>query len=475
MRLLSLPLELCAAAGAGARHRDLAAPRRRRAGASPWCCSAPACCLGRARRAAVGARLRQRADRRPHQVRGLAGAGAALARLRRAGGRARGRAPRALVPGAAARARGSASTRCSGAPATAASSRSPSRAATTCAVRSGTSSTTYHQVLCARRAAAILAAARAAHARPAPRAAHHAGRAGADGRRWSAATLYTAAARSSWPYDAHPVLLGAVLLLMRDALLGGGLLDPLPFPQRELLRQLPLGLVLTDRGGAVSLINGAGRARARRGAGARRSAATSRRCSRAPTPAQVEEQPLRRGGRAAGRLLVFDARPRGGPLAGLARSRFSAEPARNQSICSVEQRVPHARPSSCAAVRVVEARAQRLARRELAQPEDADAVALAAPSRSRPGSRSVSGSTPCFFRFVSWMRAKLRTITAAAAEQARRHRGVLAARALAVVLVADHHPAQALRLVVARDLRERHVALARERVGAGARPCRRRR
>ena len=61
-----------------------------------------------------------------------------------------------------------------------------------------------------------------------------------------------------WPYDAHPVLLGAGLLMMREAFLGGSLLDILPYPQRELLRQLPLGLVLTDRGGVVALINGAG-------------------------------------------------------------------------------------------------------------------------------------------------------------------------------------------------------------------------
>jgi PAS domain-containing protein len=109
-----------------------------------------------------------------------------------------------------------------------------------------------------------------------------------------------------WPYDAHPVLLGAGLLLMRDALLGGGLLDTLPFPQRELLRQLPLGLVLTDRGGAVALINNA----AARALGVAQGEALGRNVedllARARTTG-VEERSLKRGGRAAGRLLVFGA------------------------------------------------------------------------------------------------------------------------------------------------------------------------
>jgi PAS domain-containing protein len=110
--------------------------------------------------------------------------------------------------------------------------------------------------------------------------------------------------RIAWPYDLTPVLLGLVLLVVRDALLGGGLLDPLPFPQRELLRQIPLGLVLTDRGGSVALIN----------------AAAARTLGVDPTdalgsdvesllaqarPRALEDQQLERRGRAAGRLLVL--------------------------------------------------------------------------------------------------------------------------------------------------------------------------
>jgi PAS domain-containing protein len=103
-----------------------------------------------------------------------------------------------------------------------------------------------------------------------------------------------------WPYDATPVLFGVGLLVMREAFLGGSLLDVLPFPQRDLLRQLPLGLVLTDRGGMVALINGAGE----RALGVAPGEALGRDVrdllSRART-APVEERVLERGGR----LLVF--------------------------------------------------------------------------------------------------------------------------------------------------------------------------
>jgi PAS domain-containing protein len=118
-------------------------------------------------------------------------------------------------------------------------------------------------------------------------------------------TLHRAGALE-WPYDAHPVLVGGALLLMRGALLSSGLLDALPFPQRELLNQLPLGLVLTDRGGAVSLINDS----AARALGVVPLEALGRDVEALLAGAdagKVEELPLRRGKQEAGRLLVFDA------------------------------------------------------------------------------------------------------------------------------------------------------------------------
>jgi len=55
----------------------------------------------------------------------------------------------------------------------------------------------------------------------------------------------------SWPYDPTPLMLGVVLVVMRGAVFEGGLLEPLPVSQRELIHQLPLGLILTDRRGQV--------------------------------------------------------------------------------------------------------------------------------------------------------------------------------------------------------------------------------
>ena len=118
-----------------------------------------------------------------------------------------------------------------------------------------------------------------------------------------ASALYMSG-RISWPYDLTPVLVGTVLLLVRDALLGGGLLDPLPFPQRELLHQMPLGLVLADRSGEVALINNA----AARVLGVETRQALGRDVESlllAAGSVAVQTQPLQRNGRSAGRLLVL--------------------------------------------------------------------------------------------------------------------------------------------------------------------------
>jgi PAS domain-containing protein len=55
----------------------------------------------------------------------------------------------------------------------------------------------------------------------------------------------------SWPYDPTPLMLGAVLLVMRGAVFEDSLLEPLPVSQRALIHQLPLALILTDRRGQV--------------------------------------------------------------------------------------------------------------------------------------------------------------------------------------------------------------------------------
>ena len=78
--------------------------------------------------------------------------------------------------------------------------------------------------------------------------------------------------------------------------------------------------------------------------------------------------------------------------------------------------------------------------RERGQIEHRDAVVFADPVVRAAGSPNVSGSRPCFFKLVSWMRAKLRARITNAVAKARFHRSVLARRAFAVVVVADRAP-----------------------------------
>lgn len=58
-----------------------------------------------------------------------------------------------------------------------------------------------------------------------------------------------------WPADPTPVLVALALLALRSALFPGGMMQTLPISQRELLHQLPFGLILTDRFGTVVEIN----------------------------------------------------------------------------------------------------------------------------------------------------------------------------------------------------------------------------
>jgi len=55
--------------------------------------------------------------------------------------------------------------------------------------------------------------------------------------------------------DPTPLLIGVTLFLLHRGVFAGGLLQALPISQHALVRQLPLGLVLTDRGGVVLDVN----------------------------------------------------------------------------------------------------------------------------------------------------------------------------------------------------------------------------
>ncbi len=61
---------------------------------------------------------------------------------------------------------------------------------------------------------------------------------------------------------------------------------------------------------------------------------------------------------------------------------------------------------------------------------------------------------PCFFRFVSCIRAKLRAMATETQTKSRFHRGMLPARAFAHVLVTDDHPRLAGLVVCLGDLGE---------------------
>ena len=60
---------------------------------------------------------------------------------------------------------------------------------------------------------------------------------------------------AAWPVDSTPVFLGIALLALRSAAFSGGVLQRLPIAQRDLLHQLPFGVILTDRYGIVVEIN----------------------------------------------------------------------------------------------------------------------------------------------------------------------------------------------------------------------------
>jgi PAS domain-containing protein len=55
------------------------------------------------------------------------------------------------------------------------------------------------------------------------------------------------------PADPTPILLGATFVLLHGGIFAGGLMQPLGISQRALLQQLPVGIVLTNRGVVVDI------------------------------------------------------------------------------------------------------------------------------------------------------------------------------------------------------------------------------
>jgi PAS domain-containing protein len=113
-------------------------------------------------------------------------------------------------------------------------------------------------------------------------------------------------ARGMEGIDPTPVLFGVALLALRPALFGGGLLDALPISHHQLLEQLPLGVILTDRRGVVVDLNPAAELRL----GIPEAKAIGRMLeavlSDAREAVQAEVTPIRSGDSEAGQLVLLD-------------------------------------------------------------------------------------------------------------------------------------------------------------------------
>ncbi|MDH5307021.1 MAG: hypothetical protein OEW02_07550 [Myxococcales bacterium] len=106
-----------------------------------------------------------------------------------------------------------------------------------------------------------------------------------------------------WPADPTPLLLGVALLALRSVIFSGGVLQPLPISQRDLLHQLPFGVILTDRFGTVVEINDVARDRlntTERGVLGRSLGNVLAATGVAP----LHSAPLRHWGRSAGEIVL---------------------------------------------------------------------------------------------------------------------------------------------------------------------------
>jgi len=106
--------------------------------------------------------------------------------------------------------------------------------------------------------------------------------------------------------DPTPLLFGVALLALRPALFGGGLLDALPISHHQLLEQLPLGVILTDRRNVVVDLNPA----AERRLGMSEEKAIGRTLEAVLTDVgevvEAEYTPILSGDSEAGQLVLLD-------------------------------------------------------------------------------------------------------------------------------------------------------------------------
>ncbi|MDJ0847089.1 MAG: histidine kinase N-terminal 7TM domain-containing protein [Myxococcota bacterium] len=114
------------------------------------------------------------------------------------------------------------------------------------------------------------------------------------------------AAGMTWTMDPTPLLFSVALLALGNAIFTGGLLQALPISQHDLIEQLPIGVVLTDRAGTVIDVNPA----AERLLGISEATAVGRTLdailSKAEDDVDAEITPIFSSDREAGQLVLIE-------------------------------------------------------------------------------------------------------------------------------------------------------------------------
>jgi PAS domain-containing protein len=115
----------------------------------------------------------------------------------------------------------------------------------------------------------------------------------------------------SWPVDPTPLLFVVTLLALRSAILTGGLLQVLPVSHHDLIEQLPLGIILTDRKGVVIDVNPA----AERRLGFTEARVIGRTLdailTEAASDVRADVSPILSQGREAGQMVLIDPPAKG--------------------------------------------------------------------------------------------------------------------------------------------------------------------
>jgi PAS domain-containing protein len=121
-----------------------------------------------------------------------------------------------------------------------------------------------------------------------------------------AANASYVASGMAWPADPTPLLFSVALVALSSAIFSGGLLQALPISQHDLIEQLPIGVVLTDRAGVVIDVNPAAELRL----GITEATAIGRTLDailgEATEDADAEVSPIFSNGREAGQLVLID-------------------------------------------------------------------------------------------------------------------------------------------------------------------------